>query len=223
VPSSISRLPAAIRHLRRTAASAAKNRPTLARPGGEMNTLRIRREPARPARLLRNACALSLIVFGAVNLFEPAMAQQHAGHDPAQAYASDWVTVPPSFRTASSGAAPSVTDALFGRPAAGSSASAGAVFSSLEDSMDEPADLVMQRRGFDTETPPELDDVWDWQVLPDGLIYRSYLAGVKEPRFASQWVHDVRQGWLWGRGAWRPGRNLALRNGRGGSPAWLAA
>ncbi|MBI2826154.1 MAG: DUF1207 domain-containing protein [Planctomycetia bacterium] len=30
---------------------------------------------------------------------------------------------------------------------------------------------------------------WSWQFLPDGLIYRSYLAGVKEPRFASVWSH----------------------------------
>jgi hypothetical protein len=27
-------------------------------------------------------------------------------------------------------------------------------------------------------------DVWCWQVLPDGLIYRSYLAGVHEPRLS---------------------------------------
>ena len=26
------------------------------------------------------------------------------------------------------------------------------------------------------------DDVWAWRVVPDGLVYRSYLAGVKEPR-----------------------------------------
>lgn len=34
-------------------------------------------------------------------------------------------------------------------------------------------------------------------MLPDGLIYRSYLAGVKESRFASTWFHDPNQGWLW--------------------------
>lgn len=32
--------------------------------------------------------------------------------------------------------------------------------------------------------------VWSWQLLPDGLIYRSYLAGVKEPRFAGVLAHD---------------------------------
>ena len=29
-------------------------------------------------------------------------------------------------------------------------------------------------------------DIWDWQVLPQGLIYRSYWAGVKEPRLGIQ-------------------------------------
>ncbi len=38
---------------------------------------------------------------------------------------------------------------------------------------------------------------WHLQVLPDGLIYRSYLAGVKESRFQSIWFHDKDQGWLW--------------------------
>ncbi len=38
---------------------------------------------------------------------------------------------------------------------------------------------------------------WSWQVLPPGLIYRSYLAGAKEPRFASAWVYDRDLGWIW--------------------------
>jgi len=42
-----------------------------------------------------------------------------------------------------------------------------------------------------------LGEAWSWQLLPDGLIYRSYLAGVKEPRFASAWVHDRDLGWIW--------------------------
>jgi hypothetical protein len=41
------------------------------------------------------------------------------------------------------------------------------------------------------------DDEWAWQVLPQGLIYRSYLAGTKEPRLASVWNHDNRIGWMW--------------------------
>lgn len=44
---------------------------------------------------------------------------------------------------------------------------------------------------------PMTDEPWTLQVMPSGLIYRSYLAGVKEPRFASQWVHEAGTGWIW--------------------------
>ncbi|MCY2990683.1 MAG: DUF1207 domain-containing protein [Planctomycetota bacterium] len=40
-------------------------------------------------------------------------------------------------------------------------------------------------------------EFWTWQLLPDGVIYHSYLAGVKEPRFASVWNHDATAGNLW--------------------------
>lgn len=37
-----------------------------------------------------------------------------------------------------------------------------------------------------------------WQVMPQGLIYHSYLAGAKEPRFAGQWVKERDTGaWVW--------------------------
>jgi hypothetical protein len=41
------------------------------------------------------------------------------------------------------------------------------------------------------------DDCWDWQLLPDGLIYRSYLAGFKEPRLHSLWAYEQDLGWVW--------------------------
>ncbi len=41
------------------------------------------------------------------------------------------------------------------------------------------------------------DGTWTWQALPEGLIYRSYLAGVREPRFASVWNHERDWGWVW--------------------------
>ncbi len=41
------------------------------------------------------------------------------------------------------------------------------------------------------------DDCWGWKVLPAGLIYKSYLAGAKESRFASTWVHERARGWIW--------------------------
>ena len=36
-----------------------------------------------------------------------------------------------------------------------------------------------------------------WQILPDGLMYKSYLAGNQEPRFASVWFYEKDYGWLW--------------------------
>lgn len=45
--------------------------------------------------------------------------------------------------------------------------------------------------------PVVYGDYWTWQFLPDGLIYKSYLAGGKESRFASQWIYEQQRGWLW--------------------------
>jgi hypothetical protein len=41
------------------------------------------------------------------------------------------------------------------------------------------------------------NEPWVWQLLPTGLMYRSYLAGNKEPRIGSQLVHERNHGWLW--------------------------
>lgn len=38
---------------------------------------------------------------------------------------------------------------------------------------------------------------WTLQGLPEGLVYKSYLAGAKEPRNASIFDYDSRQGWIW--------------------------
>lgn len=38
---------------------------------------------------------------------------------------------------------------------------------------------------------------WTLQCMPDGLIYRSYMAGVKEPRFASVWSSEKDAGSVW--------------------------
>ena len=37
-------------------------------------------------------------------------------------------------------------------------------------------------------------DAWYWQVLPDGLIYHSYWAGVHEPRLAIVMEHITDDG-----------------------------
>ena len=41
------------------------------------------------------------------------------------------------------------------------------------------------------------EGVWTWQLLPSGLMYKSYLASNREPRLATRWVHEREQGWLW--------------------------
>ncbi|MEA1952523.1 MAG: hypothetical protein U9N87_14175, partial [Planctomycetota bacterium] len=38
---------------------------------------------------------------------------------------------------------------------------------------------------------------WTWQVLPQGLLYHSFLANNREPRFGFWWVHEKDLGWLW--------------------------
>jgi Protein of unknown function (DUF1207) len=45
--------------------------------------------------------------------------------------------------------------------------------------------------------PDQFGQPWAWQLLPEGLIYRSYLAGVREPRLAATYVYEFdRDGWL---------------------------
>lgn len=38
---------------------------------------------------------------------------------------------------------------------------------------------------------------YSWQLMPQGLIYRSYLAGVKESRFRSVWNDERNDGHIW--------------------------
>lgn len=36
-----------------------------------------------------------------------------------------------------------------------------------------------------------------WQLLPEGLLFHSYVAGEKEPRMAAQWLWDRERGLIW--------------------------
>lgn len=53
---------------------------------------------------------------------------------------------------------------------------------------------------------------WEWQILPDGLLYRSYLAGPKEPRFGYAWLYDT-YGKSWVNDATLGGRMAILHFG----------
>jgi len=83
--------------------------------------------------------------------------------------------------------------------------------------------------GFDPwigpQTPPynptntpcvDCEEPWTWQVLPQGLIYRSYLAGVKESRLSNAWVYERDAGNLWD--GTLGGRVALLRYGTDGGP-----
>jgi hypothetical protein len=60
-------------------------------------------------------------------------------------------------------------------------------------------------------------DYWEWQLLPETLLYPAYLAGGRESRFASQWIREQQRGWLWDValgghvGIWRYGNCSACR------------
>lgn len=43
---------------------------------------------------------------------------------------------------------------------------------------------------WNSRNSPSGTECWTWQKLPDGVIYSSYLAGPKEPRFAAVFNHD---------------------------------
>ncbi len=59
-----------------------------------------------------------------------------------------------------------------------------------------PAPVVLSPAGnfYDNEFDT---GAWSWQLLPAGLIYRSYLAGEKESRFGTVWLYEQDAGWLW--------------------------
>src|SRR5262245_6411444 len=51
-------------------------------------------------------------------------------------------------------------------------------------------------------TPPDVlaggvPQLWTWQLLPDQLLYRSYLAAPGEARLSSAWLYDTDHGWIW--------------------------
>lgn len=66
-----------------------------------------------------------------------------------------------------------------------------------------PADAMLAPTAFQP---------WEWQILPDGLLYRSYLAGPKEPRFGYAWLYDT-YGRNWVNDATLGGRVAILRWG----------
>lgn len=56
---------------------------------------------------------------------------------------------------------------------------------------------------------------WTWQVLPDGLMYKSYMAGTREARISGALLYDTERGWLLD--AALGGRRGILRYGTAGA------
>jgi len=75
-------------------------------------------------------------------------------------------------------------------------------------------ELNAQRRYGCLECLPNTNRPRSWQILPEGLIYHSYLAGANEPRMASQWFNEKDEGWLVDNSI--GGRIGLLRNGTKG-------
>ncbi len=50
---------------------------------------------------------------------------------------------------------------------------------------------------FDDHSEPGFDGQLGYQLLPKGLLYRSYIAGEKEPRFQSIWLNETGRGRVW--------------------------
>ncbi len=64
-------------------------------------------------------------------------------------------------------------------------------------------------------TPPEHLQPWDWHILPDGVVYKSYLAGERESRLSSAFLHEKGGDLLWDSAL--GGRAALLRYGTFGS------
>ncbi|MCE5304040.1 MAG: DUF1207 domain-containing protein [Planctomycetaceae bacterium] len=64
-----------------------------------------------------------------------------------------------------------------------------------------PSELFANNRPLDVNSYVDRnlggDEPWTWQILPTGLMYKSYLADTREARMGSQWVHDRNSDWFW--------------------------
>ena len=70
-------------------------------------------------------------------------------------------------------------------------------------SFDEPPPCIAPPAGAIALPNPQIPQPavwtapWTWQVLPDGLMFKNYLASNEEARLGSQLYHDKNIGWTW--------------------------
>lgn len=88
----------------------------------------------------------------------------------------------------------------------------------LGDAITEPSVLAEPETGMvESDAPSFLDDSapylqremlegaassgsgedWRWQILPNGLLYRNYLANTQEPRLGTLFFYEQDRDWLW--------------------------
>lgn len=112
-----------------------------------------------------------------------------------------------SAATASDVGAPALSPYDDVLPGISTSVAGGAVHASYEDpgplyapygSPDAMTAATAQTLEANAYVDPALvyDEPWTWQIVPSGLMYKSYLAGGREPRFASQWVRMRNERWM---------------------------
>ena len=115
------------------------------------------------------------------------------------------------------------------QPRISTSVTGGAVHSAYEDpgplyapygspdAMTTAADQTLDANAYVDPALVYGEPCWTWQVLPSGLMYKSYLAGGREPRLSSQWVRMRNERWMWD--ATLGGRVGILRYGTD-NPLW---
>jgi hypothetical protein len=59
------------------------------------------------------------------------------------------------------------------------------------------ADFQTDANGVQTYVANCPQDCWTHQLLPEGLLFHSFLAGEKEPRFGTVWLNDPDRGMVW--------------------------
>jgi len=101
--------------------------------------------------------------------------------------------VPTAAETLSTHAAPS--SRVLRLPPLSHEPPAGSYGNFAADFTTQPAAIYADGATGTINAPPYED--WTWRALPNGLIYRSYLAGMKEPRIGSAWTFDADGNQVW--------------------------
>jgi len=65
----------------------------------------------------------------------------------------------------------------------------------IPQNFDSPTDPFLHQDSLSCE--PAGAEAWRWQILPEGLMYTSYLAGEKEPRLSNSFLFETHGPTLW--------------------------